>query len=226
MGANISGSLDSNQHVKADRRRLQQVLLNLLSNAIKYNRPGGKVEISCESAAPDRVRIKVCDTGTGMPPEYQSRVFAPFDRLHADQSDVQGTGLGLTLSKRLIELMAGRIGLESEPGSGTTFWIDLPGTEDPSTRIDSKRLLPKAIPQSGSVTTILCVDDNTANQQLIEYLFEQIPQTRLLCAIGDQPDRLLRSPAGQRVCSSRLLPLRMSEATCSPVICVSTPRIS
>jgi CheY-like chemotaxis protein len=183
MGANISGSLDSNQHVKADRRRLQQVLLNLLSNAIKYNRPGGKVEISCESAAPDRVRIKVCDTGTGMPPEYQSRVFAPFDRLHADQSDVQGTGLGLTLSKRLIELMAGRIGLESEPGSGTTFWIDLPGTEDPSTRIDSKRLLPKAIPQSGSVTTILCVDDNTANQQLMEYLFEQIPQTHLLCAM-------------------------------------------
>jgi CheY-like chemotaxis protein len=178
-----ASKLDCNHYVKADPRRLQQVLLNLLSNAIKYNCPGGKVEISCESAPPDRVRIKVCDTGTGIPPEYQNRVFAPFDRLHAEQTDVQGTGLGLTLSKKLIELMGGRIGLESEPGSGSTFWIDLPSTEDPSTRIESKRVSPKAIPQSGSVTTILCVDDNTANQQLMEYLFEQMPQTRLLCAM-------------------------------------------
>jgi PAS domain S-box-containing protein len=175
--------LDCNHYVKADRRRLQQVFLNLLSNAIKYNLPGGKVEISCESAPHDKVRIKVCDTGTGIPPEFQSRVFAPFDRLNAEQSDVQGTGLGLTLSKKLIELMGGRIGLESEPGSGTTFWIDLPVAQDPSTRIESKRLSPQSLPQSGSVTTILCVDDNTANQQLMEYLFEQIPQTRLLCAM-------------------------------------------
>jgi PAS domain S-box-containing protein len=174
--------LDSNQYVKADRRRLQQVLLNLLSNAIKYNLPAGKVEVCSENLA-DKVRIKVSDTGLGIPPEFQHRVFAPFDRLHADHTDVQGTGLGLALSRKLIELMGGRIGLESEPGSGTTFWIDLPSTEHPSKRIESEGPPAKAVPQSSSVTTILCVDDNTANQQLMEYLFNTRPQTHLLFAM-------------------------------------------
>jgi PAS domain S-box-containing protein len=174
--------LDSNQYVKADRRRLQQVLLNLLSNAIKYNIPGGKVEVCSESLA-DTVRIKVSDTGLGIPPEFQHRVFAPFDRLHADQTDVRGTGLGLALSRKIVELMGGRIGLESEPGSGTTFWIDLPSTENPSKRIESESPPPRAVPQSSSVTTILCVDDNTANQKLMEYLFNTRPQTHLLFAM-------------------------------------------
>ena len=178
-----AAKLDSNQYVKADRQRLQQVLLNLLSNAIKYNRPGGKVEIFCENVAPDTVRISISDTGTGIPPELQSRVFAPFDRLHADQTDVQGTGLGLALSRKLIELMGGHIGFESEPASGSTFWIDLPLTEDPSKRIEPESLPPKAVPQSRLVTTILCVDDNTANQRLMEHLFEHRPQTHLLFAM-------------------------------------------
>jgi signal transduction histidine kinase/ActR/RegA family two-component response regulator len=176
-------TLHSNPYAKADRRRLQQVLLNLLSNAIKYNRPAGKVEVCCEKLDSGMVRISIIDTGIGIPPEFQHRVFAPFDRLRADQTDVQGTGLGLALSRKLIELMGGRIGVESEPGSGSTFWIDLPLTEDPSTHIDSERPQPKAIPQSRSVTTILCVDDNTANQHLMEHLFEHRPQTHLLFAM-------------------------------------------
>src|SRR3569833_2418328 len=91
--------LHSNPYVKADRRRLQQVLLNLLSNGIKYNLPGGKVEVCCENVASGSVRISIRDTGIGIPTEFQNRVFAPFDRLRADQGDVQGTGLGLALSK-------------------------------------------------------------------------------------------------------------------------------
>ena len=143
-----------------ERRRLHQVLLNLLSNAIKYNLPAGKVEVCCENVVSGRLRIKISDTGIGIPREFQNRVFAPFDRLHADQTDVQGTGLGLALSRKLIELMGGRIGVESEPGSGSTFWIDLPLTKAPSKRIESEGPPPQAVPQSWSVTTILCVDDN------------------------------------------------------------------
>jgi CheY-like chemotaxis protein len=176
-------TLDSNQYVKADRRRLHQVLLNLLSNGIKYNVPAGKVEVFCENVASGRVRINISDTGIGIPREFQNRVFAPFDRLHADQTDVQGTGLGLALSRKLIELMGGRIGVESEPGSGSTFWIDLPLTKAPSKRIESEGPPPQAVPQSWSVTTILCVDDNTANQHLMEHLFEFRPQTHLLFAM-------------------------------------------
>ncbi|MFL6352675.1 MAG: ATP-binding protein [Bryobacteraceae bacterium] len=175
--------LDANPYVTADRRRLQQVLLNLLSNAIKYNLPGGKVEVFCENVASGSVRISIRDTGIGIPTEFQSRLFAPFDRLRADQSDVQGTGLGLALSRKLIELMGGRIGVESEPGSGSTFWIDLPLAENPSKRIESEASPSKAVPQSWSVTTILCVDDNTANQQLMEHLFEHRPKTHLLFAM-------------------------------------------
>ncbi|MGI9073696.1 MAG: ATP-binding protein [Bryobacteraceae bacterium] len=175
--------LDSNQYVKADRQRLQQVLLNLLSNAIKYNRPAGKVEVCSENMASCRVRIKISDTGLGIPPEFQNRVFVPFDRLNAHQTDVQGTGLGLALSRKLVELMGGCIGVESEPGSGSAFWIDLPSTEGPSKRIESEGVPSKAVPQSWAVTTVLCVDDNTANQHLMERIFEHRPQTHLLFAM-------------------------------------------
>jgi CheY-like chemotaxis protein len=175
--------LDANPYVTADRRRLQQVLLNLLSNAIKYNLPGGKVEVCSGNVTSGRVRISISDTGIGIPTDFQNRLFAPFDRLHADQTDVQGTGLGLALSKKLIELMGGCIGVESEPASGSTFWIDLPLAEDPSKRIESQDPPSKAVPQSWSVTTILCVDDNTANQHLMEHLFEHRPKTHLLFAM-------------------------------------------
>jgi signal transduction histidine kinase len=112
--------------VRADRKRLQQVLLNLLSNAIKYNRAGGQVSIRCEKVDAGQFRLLVEDSGYGIPPQQLDRLFAPFERLGADQGPVQGTGLGLALSRRLVEAMGGRIGVHSALGRGSTFWIDLP----------------------------------------------------------------------------------------------------
>jgi signal transduction histidine kinase len=116
--------------VQADPRRLKQILLNLLSNAIKYNQPGGTVIVTCAQLqdAPF-VRFKVTDTGLGIPPEKLEHLFLPFERLHTEESAVEGSGLGLALTKRLAEAMGGSIGVESTMNEGSTFWIDLPIAE-------------------------------------------------------------------------------------------------
>jgi signal transduction histidine kinase len=111
--------------VRADRQRLLQVLLNLLSNAVKYNRPGGHVTVTYDDAGPDRLRLAVADTGMGIRPEDLWRVFEPFDRLGAEFSETEGTGVGLSLSRQLTERMGGRLELESVPGEGTTFYVEL-----------------------------------------------------------------------------------------------------
>jgi signal transduction histidine kinase len=111
--------------VRADRQRLLQVLLNLLSNAVKYNQPGGSVVVTCEDAGPDRTRLAVADTGGGIRPEDLWRVFEPFDRLGAELSGAEGTGVGLSLSRQLTERMGGRLDLESVPGRGSTFFVEL-----------------------------------------------------------------------------------------------------
>ncbi|MDR7427080.1 MAG: PAS domain S-box protein [Armatimonadota bacterium] len=130
-------------YVRADRQRLRQVLLNLLSNAVKYNRPAGTVEVTLHTASPHRLRFLVSDTGPGIPPEWQQRLFQPFERLHADQTGVEGAGLGLALSKRLVEAMGGQIGVESTPGAGSTFWVELPAVPDP---LEGHRLAASASP--------------------------------------------------------------------------------
>ncbi len=111
--------------VLADPTRLKQVLLNLLSNAIKYNRKEGGVSVRCERLG-DRLRIGITDTGPGLTPEQQALLFKPFERLDADRQAIEGTGIGLALSKRLIDLMHGALGVESAPGAGSTFWMELP----------------------------------------------------------------------------------------------------
>src|SRR5437588_8871414 len=113
------------RYILADRHRLQQVLLNLISNAVKYNRPGGSVTLSYEDAPPGRLRIKVSDTGLGIPHDKMNRLFAPFDRLGAEQTEIEGTGLGLALCKHLVEAMGGTLGVESVEGRGSTFWVEL-----------------------------------------------------------------------------------------------------
>jgi signal transduction histidine kinase len=112
--------------VLADYHRLKQVLINLGSNAVKFNREGGEVTIECEPAGFDRVRIAVTDSGDGIPADMLDRVFVPFDRLDAEKRGVEGTGIGLTLSKTFVEAMGGSIGLESTVGKGSTFWVELP----------------------------------------------------------------------------------------------------
>ena len=119
------------RHILADRQRFKQVLLNLLSNAIKYNRPGGSVTLSYEDAPPRRLRIKVRDTGLGIPQDKTNRLFAPFDRLGAEQTEIEGTGLGLVLCKRLVEAMGGTLGVESVKGKGSTFWVEFAQAPSP-----------------------------------------------------------------------------------------------
>jgi signal transduction histidine kinase len=112
--------------VRADYHRLKQVLINLGSNAVKFNREGGDIAVTCEAAAPDRVRIEVTDSGDGIPADMLERVFVPFDRLDAEERGVEGTGIGLALSKTFVEAMDGTIGVESTVGKGSTFWVELP----------------------------------------------------------------------------------------------------
>ncbi len=118
--------------VLADRHRLKQVLINLTSNAIKYNHQAGHVTLDCRPSQPDRARIDVTDTGPGIPPEHLRRLFVPYDRIEAQMTPgVEGTGLGLALSKGLVTAMGGHIGVDSQPGTGSTFWVELTRKEDP-----------------------------------------------------------------------------------------------
>src|SRR5262249_32090478 len=111
--------------VVADQQRLKQVLLNLITNAIKYNIDLGRVRVHCESVTGGRLRIHVADTGLGIPVDKQTRLFTPFDRLGAESTAIEGSGLGLVLSKRLVEIMGGRLTFVSKSGHGTTFTVEL-----------------------------------------------------------------------------------------------------
>ena len=156
--------------VTADRTRLKQVLLNLLSNAVKYNRDHGAVLLECTAGDHGKVRIAVQDTGAGLTPEQLRALFQPFNRLGRDKSGIEGSGIGLALTKRLVELMGGTIGVTSTPGIGSTFWIDLRSAEPQ--KVALARVEPR-LPTQGELTgeqavaTILCVDDNRANLALL-----------------------------------------------------------
>lgn len=125
IGIDIDPTASDTRYVLADHRRLTQVLLNVLSNAVKFNRDGGRAIIGCEAGRGNRLRILVRDTGYGIPSELVPRLFAPFERLGAEEMGVGGVGLGLALSKGLIEAMGGTIGVESTVGKGSTFWLEL-----------------------------------------------------------------------------------------------------
>jgi signal transduction histidine kinase len=112
--------------VRADRTRLSQILMNYGSNAIKYNRPSGDVTFSAESIEDDCARIRVSDTGMGIPAEKQGKLFQPFHRAGRESSSIEGTGIGLVITKRLAELMGGAVGFRSVPRVGSEFWVDMP----------------------------------------------------------------------------------------------------
>jgi PAS domain S-box-containing protein len=173
-------------YVRADRQRLTQVLLNLLSNAVKYNRPGGSVWVTCEADI-GSVRIGVHDTGRGIPAERMAELFVPFARLGAEQSGVEGTGLGLALSLRLVEAMQGQIRVESAPGEGSTFRVELPLEQSPLARLEIVRPPTPGIaerePTPGPARTILYIEDNLANWNLVETIFASRADLQLLPAL-------------------------------------------
>jgi len=117
---------DENLKVFTDETRLKQVLLNLLSNAIKYNRNGGKVSITACADSDYEVRIEITDTGHGIAQDNLEKVFRPFERIRSSHEEIEGTGIGLALSKNIVSALQGHIGVISEPGRGSTFWVRIP----------------------------------------------------------------------------------------------------
>lgn len=176
---------DRGHSVLADRQRLKQVLLNLMTNALKYNREGGLITVRSEPAPNDRLRISVVDTGFGIPPDSLDRLFQPFERLGAEYGSVEGTGVGLALSKVLVEALGGSIGAESVLDIGSTFWIELDRAEDPIGRYERSLRTPgRAVEEPAIPRLVLYIEDNLSNQRLVERIIERRPGFRLVTALG------------------------------------------
>jgi PAS domain S-box-containing protein len=196
-GITIESEIETGEEtwILADRTRLKQILLNLLSNAIKYNSRNGRITIAntmvvqnvSEKSSQSMHRITVSDTGLGIPAQSHGLVFQPFDRLGREFGEIEGTGIGLSISKNLVELMGGRIGFESEDEQGTTFWIDLPisdtkGQVSLRQMDDNKWLDTVTKPDKSAQRTILYVEDNPANLSLMEKIVGRLPGFTLISA--------------------------------------------
>ena len=170
-------------HVQADRRRLKQVLLNLLANALKYNRAGGEVAVLWRDEGA-WLWLGVQDNGRGLSEDEQQRLFMPFERLDATHSGVEGTGIGLALSRRLVQAMGGSIGVDSKPGAGSLFWLRLPqvsAAEMAATPAYRSGSSGSANPQA-ALRTVLYIEDNAVNVVLMEAMLARLPGVRLLSA--------------------------------------------
>ncbi|MGH9152780.1 MAG: ATP-binding response regulator, partial [Acidimicrobiales bacterium] len=181
-------------HVQADRQRLRQVVVNLVANGIKYNRDGGEVAVRCEPSGAERLRLVVSDTGIGLAAHDLARLFQPFERLGAERTGVEGTGLGLVLTKQLVEAMGGTVDVTSEVGVGSSFAVELPlvalpwgdagadrpGAADPGVDDPGGARPP---PPLGPARTVLYVEDNLSNVRLVERVVARRPGVRLLVAM-------------------------------------------
>lgn len=170
--------------VKADRTRVKQVLVNLLSNAVKYNSVGGSVTVSCEERVPGRIRIAVEDAGSGLSPEQIEQLFQPFNRLGQEANAEEGTGIGLVMTKRLVELMGGEIGLESTVGQGSIFWFEMDLTNASMQDVSAITDEPAKTYRQTNVEQhlLLYVEDNPANLMLVEDLIARRPDIKLITA--------------------------------------------
>ena len=180
--------LELPRFVNADRTRVKQVLINLLSNAIKYNRVGGTVTVACTHGSdPNSIRISVRDTGAGLAAEQLAQLFQPFNRLGQKSNIEEGTGIGLVVCKRLVELMQGAIGVESTVGQGSVFWVELNLAPALAPEILAETQQNMALAQAniqakGPMQTLLYVEDNPANLMLVEDLVARRPDICLLSA--------------------------------------------
>jgi CheY-like chemotaxis protein len=226
--------LDSTWRVNADYTWLMQVLINLLTNAIKCNRAQGTVEVKC-TCTTERIRINIKDSGNGMSPEMLPQLFQPFNRLGREGGSAEGTGIGLVVSKRLVELMGGSIGVKSTVGVGSEFRFEL--TRDVTPQIAAENIMhPELESQSqfiAGLRTLLYVEDNPANMMLIEQIIAGFPQVRMLSARdGNQGIALARTHLPDVILMDITLPgisgveamniLRKDPVTaCIPVIALS-----
>jgi CheY-like chemotaxis protein len=175
---------DHSWFANADRTRVKQVMINLLSNAIKYNREHGSVEVVCSESSPERIRITIKDSGVGLSPDKLAQLFQPFNRLGQEAGSEEGTGIGLVVTKQLIELMGGSIGVKSSAGVGSEFWIELIRDEIPQLVVENamhSERVPHVIGNAIS-RTMLYVEDNPANLMLVEQIIEGHPHVRMLSA--------------------------------------------
>ncbi len=182
LDADVTKTCD--RHVLADRQRIKQVLLNLLSNAVKYTRAGDVVVLSCAETGAGRLRITVRDTGPGIPADRLGRLFTPFDRLGAEGTGVEGSGIGLALSQRLMEAMGGTITVESEVGRGSAFTVELSLAEPPLALLgqtEADVVVPA--PGPGVGRTVLYIEDNLSNFQLVRRILAARPRITLLSAM-------------------------------------------
>ncbi len=174
-------------YVDADRTRLKQIFINLLSNAIKYNAMGGSVAVKSGPSEDGRIRISISDAGKGLPPEKLAQLFQPFNRLGQEAGGAEGTGIGLVVTKRLVELLGGSIGVDSTVGEGSTFWVELIETTAPQLSVDEAASTATDIQETqpaGRARTVVYVEDNPANLKLVEQLILRRPELGLLTAIN------------------------------------------
>ncbi|MBL4621564.1 MAG: hypothetical protein JKY89_04120 [Immundisolibacteraceae bacterium] len=187
---------DIGTYVNTDRQLLQQILINLISNAIKYNNTDGQISLIYSIDQTCTIRISIKDTGPGIAPEFIDRIFKPFDRLGADRSNIVGSGIGLTLSKSLAEILGGELGVVSQLGQGSTFWVELPvGEISAVTDIPTKLQIDKGVadegPQAGS-TRIVYIEDNPTALILVREILKTRPNTELFeAALGEQGYELI-----------------------------------
>jgi len=190
-------------YVFADRTRLKQVMINLLSNAVKYNREGGAVIVNCKMSGENRVRFSVTDTGAGLAPEQLAQLFQPFNRLGQETGSEEGTGIGLVVTKQLVELMGGVIGVESSVGMGSVFWVELAASSAPELALgcvdaldalNAEKCVHGTEQALSPKRTLLYVEDNPANLLLVEQLIARRSDLKLLTAIdGHLGIRLARA---------------------------------
>jgi CheY-like chemotaxis protein len=183
-GVYLDAPPQAGEHVLADQQRLRQVLLNLLSNAVKYNHPAGRITITTSHATEGHLRIIVTDTGRGIASHDIAELFRPFQRLDAAQAGIQGAGLGLTLSRQLIDAMGGTIGATSTVGEGSVFWVDLPLTVPAPMSATAPRAEPLGTSRAyTSPKTVLYIEDMVETLRLIEQILRQRPSVRIVPAM-------------------------------------------
>jgi len=173
-----------NQYILADKTRIKQVFINLISNGIKYNKKGGTLTYSIQKVNHDRLRFNISDTGNGIAKEKLKLLFEPFNRLGAEETDVEGTGIGLCITKQLIGLMNGTIEVESTLGKGSTFCVEIPLAEPPKTLYETSIDLENHFlnVSNDTMINILYVEDNKSNVQLVGEILSNLSNTNLITA--------------------------------------------